>query len=60
MTFNKIRDFIFENYYRQTGFSKENSYYQMTHQKNVPEPSNAKEYYNFYLKKKKLKLVITQ
>ena len=32
----------------------------MTHQKNVPEPSNAKEYYNFYLKKKNLKLVITQ
>ena len=27
MTFNKIRDFIFENYYRRTGFSKENSYY---------------------------------
>ena len=27
MSVNEIRDFIFENYYKQNGFSKENSYY---------------------------------
>ena len=26
---NEIRDFIFENYYKRIGFSKENSYYSM-------------------------------
>ena len=26
---NEIRDFIFENYYIRTGFSKKNSYYSM-------------------------------
>ena len=26
---NEIRDFIFENYYKRTGFSKESSYYSM-------------------------------
>ena len=26
---NKIRDFIFENYHKRIGFSKENSYYSM-------------------------------
>ena len=26
MTINEIRDFIFESYYKRTGFSKENSY----------------------------------
>ena len=29
MLVNEIREFIFENYYKQTGFSKENSYYSM-------------------------------
>ena len=27
MSINEIRDFIFENYYKRIGFSKENSYY---------------------------------
>ena len=27
MSANEIRDFVFENYYKQIGFSKENSYY---------------------------------
>ena len=27
MTFNELRDFIFENYYTRTGFLKETSYY---------------------------------
>ena len=29
MTVNELRYFIFENYYRRIGFSKENSYYSM-------------------------------
>ena len=29
MAINKIRDFIFGNYYKIIGFSKENSYYLM-------------------------------
>ena len=57
MSINKIRDFIFENYYKQIGFSKENSYYSMKHQKQnlqllankltekIPDPrNNAKEH----------------
>ena len=33
MSVNEIRDFIFENYYKRIGFSKENSYDLMKHQK---------------------------
>ena len=29
MPINEVRDFIFENYYKRTEFSKENSYYSM-------------------------------
>ena len=29
MSVNEIRDFIFENYYKRIGFSKENSSYSM-------------------------------
>ena len=29
MSLNEIRDFIFENYYKQIGFSEENSYHLM-------------------------------
>ena len=29
MSVNDIRDFAFENYYKQVGFSKESSYYSM-------------------------------
>ena len=29
MSADVIRDFIFENYYKRIGFSKENSYYSM-------------------------------
>ena len=31
MPVNKIRAFIFENYYKRIGFRKENSYYSMKH-----------------------------
>ena len=30
---NEIRYFIFENYYKRIGFSKENNYYSMKHKK---------------------------
>ena len=33
MSANEHRDFIFENYYKRIGFSKENSYYSIKHQK---------------------------
>ena len=33
MSVNKIKDFIFENYFKRIGFSKENSYYSMKNQK---------------------------
>ena len=33
MSVNEIRDFIFENYYKRIGFSKENCYYSMKHLK---------------------------
>ena len=39
MTVNELWDFILENYYRQIGFSKENSHYSMKHKK--------KKIYNF-------------
>ena len=55
---NEIRDFIFENYYKRIGFSKENSYYSMKHLKKkdllllgskliekIPDPRNAKDHY---------------
>ena len=31
MNANKIGDFIYENYYRRTGFSEEQSYYSLKH-----------------------------
>ena len=33
MSVNEIRNFIFENYYKRFGFSKEISYYLMKHLK---------------------------
>ena len=56
MSVNDIRDFIFENYYKRTGFSKEGSYYSMKQLKRkdfvllanklieqVPDPANLKK-----------------
>ena len=70
MTIKEVKDFIFENYYRRIRFPKENSYYSMKHQKKkdllllptkliqqIPNASNAKGYYQSYLKKKNTKLV---
>ena len=58
MFVNEIRKFIFENYYKRIGFSKENSYYQMKRLKRkdlmllvnelvgkAPDPRNAKQHY---------------
>ena len=58
MSVNKIRDFIFVNYYKQIGFSTENSFYSIKHQKKksaffatkltekIPDPFNAKNTIN--------------
>ena len=68
MTIKEFRDFIYENYHKQTGFTKDNSYYSMKRQKkrftiicnqinkNIPDPSNTKAHYQSYLKKKNTKL----
>ena len=65
LSVNDIRDFIFENYYKGIGFSKEDSYYSTKHLKRkdllllankliekVPDPRNAKERYESFLRKK--------
>ena len=70
MTLNKLRDFIFENYYKRIEFVKESSYYSIKCLKGndflllatkliekIADRSNAKQYYSFYLKKKNKKLV---
>ena len=36
MSVNDIRDFTFDNYYKRIGFSKENWYYSIKHQKIKP------------------------
>ena len=57
MAVNEIRDFIFENYYRRIGFSKENSCFSINLRKKdlqlfatkltekILDPCNAKEHY---------------
>ena len=59
MSLNEIRDFIFENYYKQIGFSEENSYHLMKRLKKkkdllllankliekIRDCGNAKEHY---------------
>ena len=64
MPVNATKDFIFENYYKRIGFSKENSYYSMKHQEKkdlqrfaikliekIPDPCNAKEYFQSFIRK---------
>ena len=67
MSVNEIRDFISESYYKEIGFSHENSYNSMKHLKKerfavvfvnkliekIPDPRNAKEHYQSFVKKKK-------
>ena len=68
MPANEIRDFIFQNYYKIIGFSKENSYYSMKRLKKIivackeinikiPVSHNAKEHYWSFMKKKNTKWV---
>ena len=67
---NEIKEFIFENYYKRIGFSKENSYYSMKRLKKkdllllankliekIPGPCNAKEHYQSFIRKKNTKSV---
>ena len=67
MTIKKPRDFIYENYYRRIGFPETNRYYSINDQKKkdffmlaaklkMHDPSNTKEYYQSYLKRKNAKL----
>ena len=75
MSVNEIKDFTCENYYKRIGFSKENTetfkenrfivaWKQIN--KKVPDPRNAKEHYQSFLRKKntnsvkKLKIVTHQ
>ena len=66
MSINNIQGFVFENYYKGIGFSKENSYYSKKHMRKkdllqlankyiekIPDPRNAKEQYQSSIRKKK-------
>ena len=69
MSVNEIKGFIFENYYKQIGFSKNNSYYSMKRLKKdllllanefiekISDPHNAKEHYQCFIRKKNTKSV---
>ena len=70
MSANDIGDFIFEKYYKRIGFSKESSYYSIKRLKRkdllllankliekVPDPHNAKEHYESFIRKKSRKSV---
>ena len=57
MSINYIREFIFGNYYKRIGFSKEDSYYSMKLIEKVPDPRNAKEHYELFLREKSRKSV---
>ena len=61
----KDKNFIFNKYYERLGCTKENSYYSKKKKKDLKlfgtklieenkNPSNSKEYYQSYLKKKRL------
>ena len=67
---NDIRDFIFENYYKRIGFSKEYNYYSMKRLKRrdllllankliekVPDPRSTKDHYESFLRKQNRKSV---
>ena len=70
MSVNEIRDFIFENYYKQTDFSKEYCYYSMTRLKEkfycysetiqkIPNSRDSKEEYQLFIRKEKPKSIKT-
>ena len=70
MSVNEIKDFIFENYYKRTGFSKEGNCCSMKRLKRkdlllisnklietISDPCNAKQHYESFLRKKNRKSV---
>ena len=71
MSINEIKDFIFENYYKRIGFSKESSYCSMKRLKRkkdllllankliekILDPCDAKEHYQSFIEKKNTKSV---
>ena len=70
LTIKEFKDFLFENFYRQIGFTKENSY-SMKHPKKtelvllatkllgkIPDAGNDKEYYIFEKKKHEISKTI--
>ena len=70
MSLDKIRDFVFENYYKRIGFSKENSHNYIKCLKRkylllftnkliekILDPRNAKQHCQSFIRKKKRKSV---
>ena len=70
MSINEISNFVFENYFKSIGFSKESSYDQIKHLKRkdllllaikligkIPDSCNAKEHYQSFLRKQNRKSV---
>ena len=63
MSISEIKDFIFENYYKRIGFSKQSSYYSVKRLneniyccankliRNISDPRNAKEHYKSFMLK---------
>ena len=70
MSVKEIRDFIFENFYKRIGISKESSSYSMKClqkkdllllatklTEKIPDPCNAKEHCKLFIRKKNTKSV---
>ena len=64
MSVDEIRDFNFGNYYKRIGSSKDISYYSMKRllignkfTEKIPDPRNAKEPYQSFIRKKNTKPV---
>ena len=70
MTMKELKNFIYENYYRQVWFPKENSHYSIKYQRKkdllwlaikltvkIPDATNTKLNYQSYVKRKNTKLV---
>ena len=72
MSVNEIRDFMFENYYKQIGFCKENSYYSMKRSKKdlfllankliekLSNFGNARKHFQLFIRKKNKRSVANQ
>ena len=70
MTIKELKNFIYENYYRQVWFPKESNHYSIKYQRKkdllwlaikltvkIPDATNAKLNYQFYVKRENTKLV---